>query len=196
MEEASSESHAIVAWGDESMRTVGVKTPLYLLGAALADAPSADIARESMRGVHKSGLKLHWRELEHKDKLQSVQAIANLRLDHIVIAASPLDPKRQERARAKCLERLCWEIEGRGGKSLFLEARTDSLNKRDRALIPRLRGAQALPVGLHVDWLLGSSDPMLWIADQVVGAYGDALAGNDEYLEVVKKDVLIVPIGI
>jgi hypothetical protein len=28
-----------------------------------------------------------------------------------VVVATPLDPKRQKRARAKCLERLCWEIE-------------------------------------------------------------------------------------
>lgn len=184
------------AWADESTRTVGVETPVYLLGATLADAAAAEFARETTRALHTSASKLHWRELGHKGKLCSVNSIAELDVEHIVVIASPLDPKRQERARAKCLERLCWEVEDRGGQSLFLEARTTSLNRRDRALIPRLRGARALPIDVHVHWLLGSSDPMLWIADQVIGAYGDAIAGNDEYLAAIEQDINAIPLGI
>ena len=74
---------------------------------------------------------------------------------------------------------------------MVLEARTPSLNKRDRALIPKLRGKKALPIGLKIDWQLGSEDPMLWIADQVLGAYGDAETGAKEYLSVIVQDVMV-----
>lgn len=173
------------------MRSENVPEPMYLLGAALADHVAAEGARDAMRAIHKSGKKLHWRDLDHKAKLQSVETIADLQLDHLVVVAAPLDIKRQERARAKCLERLCWEVEDLGGSHVVLEARTPSLNKRDRALIPKLRGKKALPIGLKIDWQLGSEDPMLWIADQVLGAYGDAETGAKEYLSVIVQDVMV-----
>ncbi|MCG2623027.1 hypothetical protein LVY72_14080 [Arthrobacter sp. I2-34] len=182
---------AIGAWGDESMRTSKVSEPMYLLGAALADEATAAEAREAMRMIHRSGPKLHWRDLDHKAKLQSVETIASLSLDHLVVVATPLDPKRQERARAKCIERLCWEVEDLGGSQVILEARTPSLNARDRNLIPKLRGKSALPVNLRVDWLRGSEDPMLWVADQVLGAYGDAETGDERYMSVIIQDVLV-----
>ncbi|WP_372696814.1 hypothetical protein [Arthrobacter sp. JSM 101049] len=164
MEEAADSNQAIYAWGDESMRSVGVPAPIFLLGAVLTVVTAAALARETIRSVNTTGHKLHWRDLEHKDKLHSARAIADLKLDHVVVAAGPLDPKRQERARAKCLERLCWEIETRGGKNLYLEARTPSLNRRDRALIPQLRGAKALPLGRHQDLLPGSRGMSIWRA--------------------------------
>ncbi len=37
---------------------------------------------------------------------------------------------------------------------------------------------------------------MLWIADQVIGAYGDAIAGNDEYLAAIEQDINAIPLGI
>lgn len=190
------ESKNIGAWGDESMRLTKVQSPMYLLGAALADEVTAVQAREAMLGIHKKGPKLHWRDLDPRAKTLSVEAVASLSLDHIVVIASPLDPRRQERARAKCIERLCWEVEELGGTSVTFEARTQSLNQRDRQLIPKLRGKGALPVGLRVDWLRGSEDPMLWIADQVLGAIGDAEAGEPRYFKTILDDVKISRINL
>lgn len=178
------------------MRLTKVPSPMYLLGAALADEVTAVQAREAMLGIHKKGPKLHWRDLDPRAKTLSVEAVASLSLDHIVVIASPLDPRRQERARAKCIERLCWEVEDLGGTSVTFEARTQSLNQRDRQLIPKLRGKGALPVGLRVDWLRGSEDPMLWIADQVLGAIGDAEAGEPRYFKTILDDVKISRINL
>lgn len=47
------ESKNIGAWGDESMRLTKVQSPMYLLGAALADEVTAVQAREAMLGIHK-----------------------------------------------------------------------------------------------------------------------------------------------
>lgn len=191
MDKITTLSISIGAWGDESMRSGNVTEPMYLLGAALADHTAAARARAAMRAIHTSGRKLHWRDLDPKAKRRSVETIAGLDLQHLVVVAAPLDIRRQERARAKCLERLCWEVEDLGGSHVILEARTPSLNKRDRELIPKLRGKNALPVGLQVDWQLGSEDPMLWIADQVLGAYGDAETGEQDYLAVIAHNVLV-----
>ncbi|SDI87048.1 hypothetical protein SAMN04488693_1292 [Arthrobacter subterraneus] len=182
------------AWGDESMRVTNVSEPMYLLGVALADEPTAERAREAMHSIHKAGPKLHWRDLEPKAKARSVETVGSLGLDHLVVVAAPLDPRRQERARAKCLERLCWEVQDLGGSRVVLESRTESLNQRDRNLIPKLRGQNALPMGLRVDWQLGSEEPMLWIADQVLGAYGDAQTGETQYLSIIEQDIAVCPI--
>ncbi|GAA2125138.1 hypothetical protein GCM10009825_01200 [Arthrobacter humicola] len=173
------------------MRTIKVSEPMYLLGATVANQEVAERAREAMISIHKSGPKLHWRDLDSKAKRRSVETVAALDLDHVVVVASPMDPRRQERARAKCIERLCWEVDELGATHVTLEARTASLNARDRALIPRLRGRNALPTQLRVDWLLGSRDPMLWIADQVLGAYGDAETGDFQYLRTIEDDILV-----
>lgn len=192
----TSSAQVLRAWGDESMRTTKVPVPVYMMSAAVANEERALEAREAMRRIHKKGRKLHWRDLDHKAKIESVETISRLRLDHIVVIASPLDPRRQERARAKCIERLCWELEILGSTDVTLEARTPSLNARDRKLIPKLRGKGALPVNVRVDWLRGSEDPMLWIADQVLGAVGDAEAGTGGYFETILQDVAVSRINL
>lgn len=189
MREDDQTRHRIRAWADESMRFTHVSEPMYILGAALADRENAERAREAMHAIHKAGRKLHWRDLDPTAKHQSIATVASLGLSHLVVVAAPMDPKRQERARAKCLERLCWEVQRLGGRQVILEARTPSLNQRDRTLIPKLRRRNALPADLRLDWQLGSEDPMLWIADQVLGAFGDAETGHGQYLSIIDQDV-------
>ncbi|MFI2564206.1 hypothetical protein [Paenarthrobacter sp. NPDC018779] len=178
--EVSFELHA---WVDESMRTVNVKEPMYMLGAAVADPSGCDLVRDDLRSILTDGPKLHWRDMDNRAKKLSIDLLGALDAAHIVVVAAPLEPRRQERARAKCMERLFSELGAVGVTSVFLESRTRSLNARDMHLVDKLRGRRVMPESLRVEIQLPSEEPMHWIPDQVLGAMGDAEAGDATWLE-------------
>lgn len=182
-EPGSMNSFELHAWVDESMRAVNVAEPLYMLGAAIADPSSCESVRDDLRALRKRGPKLHWREMDNAAKKQSMDLLGQIDAAHIVVVAAPMDPRRQERARAKCMERLLAELGDLGVSTAFLESRTQSLNTRDMRLIDKLRGSRAMPRSLRVDIELPSAEPMLWIPDQILGAVGDQEAGNDQWVE-------------
>lgn len=108
-----------------------------------------------------------------------------------------MDPRKQERARARCLERLAWELcERHHVIRTVLEARTPSLMQRDRRTIDGLRGRDGLPRGVRVDHGQPLDDPMLCLADAVVGAVGDAHTGDDRWLASIADAVEIIPIDL
>lgn len=170
------------AWVDESMRSVNVAEPLYMLGAAIADPSSCESVRDDLRAVRKKGSKLHWREMDNAAKKQSMDLLGRVDAAHIVVVAAPMDPRRQERARAKCMERLLAELGDLGVSTVFLESRTQSLNARDMRLVEQLRGSRAMPGTLRVEIQVPSLEPMLWIPDQILGALGEGEAGNDRWV--------------
>ncbi|GEO93676.1 hypothetical protein KFL01_29820 [Kocuria flava] len=182
------------AWVDESMRNTNVSAPMYMLGAVVTDPLACEAARTELRQLVPHGRKLHWRDLDDRLKRRAVQAVASFDAAHMVVVASPLNPRKQERARAACMERLCWELGGMGVSRVVLESRTPSLNKRDDELIKHLRGKKSLPQGLRVDIELPSGEPMLWVPDQVLGAMGDAETGEERWMQVLGQSVTRVDI--
>lgn len=165
------------AWGDESTRTVGVAQPMYLLGAAIADPADCGEVRDRLRAVPHRGPKLHWHDADGRGRRVIQQAVTAILVEHLVVVATPADPRRPERARAKCLERMLYELDQRNVSRLIMESRTVSLNRRDLLLIERLRGSRRIPTAIRLDFELPSLEPMLWLPDQVLGMIGDAEAG-------------------
>lgn len=120
--------------------------------------------------------------MDNAAKKQSMDLIGRIDAAHIVVVAAPMDPRRQERARAKCMERLLAELGELGVSTVFLESRTQSLNARDMRLVEQLRGSRAMPGTLRVEIQVPSLEPMLWIPDQILGALGEGEAGNDRWV--------------
>jgi len=176
------EPAVLCAWGDESIRTVGVPEPIYLLGAAIADQRCCDKVRDHLRNVPRAGHKLHWRDADVRHRRGIHQAVSAMPVAHLVVVAAPADPRRPERARAKCLERMLHELDNLGIDRLIMEARTSSLNRRDLILIDRLRGSHRIPTRIRLMFELPSIEPMLWLPDQILGMIGDAEAGDDRWL--------------
>lgn len=168
------------AWVDESMRVSNVAEPMYLMAAVVADPTECEPIREHLRALPHLGPKLHWRELDARLKRTVIDRLAAMNLPHLVVAATPLDHRKQERARALCLERLCWQLHLLGVSRVVLEARTASLNQRDHKLVVQLRGKKSLPAAVRVEIEQPSSEPMLWIPDQILGAVGDAETGQPQ----------------
>ncbi|MCY1311030.1 hypothetical protein D9M70_612850 [compost metagenome] len=46
-----------------------------------------------------------------------------------------------------------------------------------------------MPPSLRVEIQLPSLEPMLWIPDQILGAIGDAEAGNDQWLGIFSSHI-------
>lgn len=165
----------LTAWGDESMR-FGLDTPAYVLAAALVGVDALDDVRDVMRPLRVAGNKLHWRDLDPRQRTSVVGEIAKIDALHVAVIAAPMDPRRQERARAKCIQQMLAYLGGMGVGRFVLEQRTESLNARDQTLVTRLRGTRSLPASLTVGFDLPSKEPLLWIPDIVAGAVGDELA--------------------
>lgn len=127
---------------------------------------------------------------------ESITTIADFDVYHVVVIAAPIDVRRQEHARALCLARLAWHLDDAGVQILTLEARPPQLMRRDLRTIDALRGRHALPSGLRIDHAQPSIEPMLWVADQVLGALGESLTGGSyEWFDAVRARTTVVDIG-
>ncbi|WP_140403324.1 hypothetical protein [Microbacterium oxydans] len=185
-------SLVLQAWGDESYRTAGVERPSYLLGAAVADASRCEDMRARLQRLPRRGPKLHWRNQDRRARDASIATIADFDAYHVVVIAAPVDSRRQERARALCLERLAWQLDGQGVQLLTLEARPLQLMQRDLRTVDALRGKRALPEGLRIDHAQPSEEPMVWIADQVLGALGEKMSGGrSDWFDAVSPSTTI-----
>lgn len=161
------------AWGDESIRSQGLDAPAYLLGASIVDTDDVPDVRNALLALRPTSGKLHWHDLNRRERLRVTAAIGALDARHLVVVAEPMDPRREERARAICLERLGWELARRDVVRLTLEARSRRLMDRDLRIVKALRGRQVFPNRLRVDHGDPKVEPMLWLPDQVLGVFGD-----------------------
>ncbi|MCS5714265.1 hypothetical protein NVV95_06820 [Herbiconiux sp. CPCC 205716] len=175
------------AWIDESMRTVGVPRPSYLLGGLLADPGRCDPYRAALARLRTSGVKLHWRELDARHRRRALDAVAHFDAEILIVIASPMDHRKQERARSVCLERLAWELQRRGVSLAHLEARTTSLMLKDDRTVDRLRRRGLITPSLRFEHRQPHSEPMLWAADLVLGLIAATLAGEEQAGDAMRR---------
>ena len=78
-----------VAYGDESVRRVGVPDPVYLLGAYIADEDQSDLA-DALSVYVRQGGKLHWRDHTSRTKRAACKTISEYKANYLVVAAAPI----------------------------------------------------------------------------------------------------------
>ena len=164
---------------DESLR---VGSGLYVLAAVVVADRDADRHRETLRALLCRGQeRLHWRDEGDRRRGQLIEAVCGLGNAGVVVIATGMAPRRQERARRKCIERLLTELVGREIASVVFERRHHALDARDRAMIAALRRQRALPSAFRATWQPPVSEPLLWLADIATGAVSLAETGEDSY---------------
>src|SRR5699024_11011566 len=134
----------------------------------------------ALRGARRTR-KLHWNEMDNRQKRTATKVIADLGGFHVVTIGTPVPARRQERARVACLRRLVHELHSYAVTEMWVEARTTALNKRD---ISTVRGARFnLPKGtvFRVEHVDGQDEPVFWAADIVAGAVRSHREGTGEY---------------
>lgn len=170
----------ITAWGDESIRTRDVDTPLYLLAACISGKDASDVQQSLGSIKPKHAKKLHWRDMRDSLKRKSIDRIHSMDDTHVIVVGTPLERMRPDRAREKCLQRLLFQLSQMNVSTLILESRAPSQDKRDVAALFHLQRSGAC-LGMRVEHLPGDKDARLWIPDQVLGAYGDQRTGKQDY---------------
>lgn len=169
------------AWVDESIHTPGTEAPegMYVLAAAVAEPDACEATRDSLRAlVPGRQERLHWRHEDETRRGKIAAAIAASGLASVVVVGVRLDASSQERARRKCMERLLWELEQWQVSTVWLESRTQTLNRSDLRLIDGWRSQGQVPASLRVEFGLPSQEPMLWVPDAVAGAVAAARKGR------------------
>jgi hypothetical protein len=173
---------ALHAWVDESMRVPSgsMRDGIYLLAAPVADPSLCDPIREQLRRLLTGrSRRLHWRNQTPRRRRTIAATLGGFDVAHTIIVGTPIDPKRQERARRYCLERLMFELDFLGVSRVWIETRSPSLNNADRTMLAALRSRGSLPATLTVDFALPDQEPMLWLPDAVAGAIGMHRRGDD-----------------
>ena len=148
--------------------------PFYMLGATVVKGDCSRALSALAKLKPPTAAKLHWRDMGYRAQRKSLEIISELELTCTVAIARPLDGKRQERARRKCLERLITTLEEAGGRSLILETRDDALDRRDIDFVKNAKASMRIG-SLSVAHADATSYPQLWIPDQLIGAMGDTL---------------------
>lgn len=173
------------AWVDESMRaTQNGSNGIYLMAAAVADPSACDEVRDDLRAVtEKNAERLHWRHETPERQAKIAATIGNHDVVHLVVVGTPLDARRQERARAICTERLLYELDNLGVAHVWLETRHPALNERDLRLVKALRGKRSISSSIRIEFARPKDEPMLWIPDAVAGAVNGARSGRASVLD-------------
>jgi Protein of unknown function (DUF3800) len=186
------------AWCDESFFEhdhVG----FYILAAAVVEPGTMDTARDAMLGLRggRATNKLHWTEMEHKQRLTATRTVHGLGSAHLVVIGTPVPMRRQERARGQCLNRLVWELHDFSGvEHLVVEAREPVLNDRDVKTVLNVRHQLPKGTAFRVDHCHGSTEPLLWVADIVAGACRAHRLGDSRYWDIIGENVLDIPLDI
>lgn len=170
---------AKTAYIDESMR---MPHGLYVLAAVIVADHHADHHRAALRAhLYRGQLRLHWRDESNHRRTGLIAAVSALPHTGAIVIATSTQPRRQERARRKCIERLLAELSSRGITTAVFERRHPDLDARDRTMIASLRRQQSLPAGFHATWQPPTAEPLLWLPDIAAGAASLAETGDDTF---------------
>jgi hypothetical protein len=116
----------VLAFADESYRAAS--PGLFVLAAACVEQDAdLDFLRHELRSVRANGkAAFHWRDEDEPLRLAMLDLLASVGLaDMTAVVASPLRPRRQERARAVCMRRLGWDLPQLGVNHLVIESRSN-----------------------------------------------------------------------
>ncbi|MCG2800407.1 MAG: hypothetical protein L6367_17965 [Cellulomonas sp.] len=163
----------------------------YLVCAALiADAECHDV-REHLRPLLLPGqIKFHWTDESERRRADIVARITELGPMSVVVSHLDSRRRRVERYRRKCLESLYLELVSMEVFDLTLESRSGPQDREDRAHIVALQG-QGLDRHLRIGHVRGGDEPLLWIADTVLGAINSAYLGRSRHIERLRSTLLI-----
>lgn len=164
---------------------------LYVLAGVVCLSSSCESIRGTLRTLLDAEQpRLHWSSESPERKEKIVGTLAQIDMTSVVVIGTPLPKKKQERARAVCMESLAVLLADMGVSRIFLEERNPSLNDRDKRLIEAIRGKKLIPTELRIDIQRPSEEPMLWMPDIVAGAVGaDRVRRDPRYLDAIHSMV-------
>ncbi|WP_343826474.1 hypothetical protein, partial [Falsarthrobacter nasiphocae] len=135
----------------------------------------------------KGQIKLHWSDESASRRRKIVHAVAELEPITMLVAHLSDPAKKTERFRRLCLERIYSELHAMKVCRATLETRTDSQDKRDVAHLVSLQNKGVFQ-GLRIEHKRGGDEPLLWIADTLLGAFNARKRdGDSSYWSILEK---------
>lgn len=179
------------AFLDESSSVLTDDRQEYLVGAAILDSAFCEAVRDELRPLLLPGqIKLHWTDESTRRRARIIDAIVGLGAMQVIVSHVSQRQNRTERFRRKCLESLYYEFASLELYDVLLESRSSKQDKEDRAHIVALQG-QGLDRRIRVSHQRGGDEPLLWIADAVLGAVNSARRGEPTYLDALQETILL-----
>lgn len=172
------------AWGDESRHFVRkTSTSHYAVAVAVIDPAHVDAVRAGMYDLRPRGAKKnHFRDNSPRTNATVVSGLLDLPVTGIVVAHEGNGALRQERQRGVCLRRLLPALQASGVTQLTWESRGAADDRRDLAVVEGLRRSRHITRELRVEHVPGPADPILWLADTICGAFGQAMVHDNGLL--------------
>ncbi|MGH9102826.1 MAG: hypothetical protein ACRDYD_07585 [Acidimicrobiales bacterium] len=96
--------------------------------------------------------------------------------------ARPVAARKEDRARALCLNRLLWDLRQEGVAKLVLESREEHNDRKDQRTIVRAQKARSADPDLSYVFRRPLEEPLLWLADAAASAISASLAEGAGYL--------------
>lgn len=182
---------SFAAFIDESSAVRSATAQEYLVCSAIIPEDAYDAFRTALSPLRLPGqIKLHWTDESPRRRREIVTRIAELGPMNVVLRHLDARRRKVERYRRKCLESLYHELVMMEVFDLTLECRTEAQDRSDRAHIVALQG-QGLDRRVRIQHRRGGDEPLLWIADVVLGAMNSAELGDPTYLDVLKSTILL-----
>jgi hypothetical protein len=184
----------VLALVDESYRAAS--PGLFVLAAVtVPQNDDAEALRHALRSVAANNKNpFHWRHEAEPRRLAMLGLLSSARLvDVTVVAASPVQPRRQERARGTRVRQLGWELNQLGVTRVVLESRGVQ-DLADRRVLSGLQQAGWLPRSFA--FTHGSkAEPLLWMADAVAGAVAHDLSTTAAHYTDLLPDLRLVAVN-
>lgn len=169
------------AYVDESFRD-----GCYVVAAALvADARVADLEQELRHLFRNRRRPFHWQAEERRDRIRMLAFITEYDIDVLTIGVGLPDVRKQERARAHCLQRLLWELRSASARELIIESRQKRNNQRDLRTIQVAQTSGWAAADLGYRFGIPALEPLLWIPDAIAALTSAARCGIDQDLHAI-----------
>lgn len=180
------------AFIDESQSDRYRDPDTYILAAAVIGPEAFAHVRSEMLDLRiGKGGKVHWRDEDAKRQMAIITAVSQLPLEHLVVIRSCEPHERGERRRALCLDRLCQELDQMEVRTMILESRGPTDDRRDLNALQGFRANKTVSRNLRMHHQPGPTEPMLWIPDAVCGAVVAARTGTQTYLSKIESNCTV-----
>lgn len=181
---------ARTAFVDESFRRGRNGDGYFLLGVVIVpDDHVAELSRQLRAHLPPGLRRWHWREEQRVSRrrfLSLVSHFAETGVDAFTCAQRAASQRKSEQARVRCLWELTGQLQVREAGSLVIESRQEHNDRKDRREILSAQQAGVAPKGLVYRHGQPRAEPLLWVADALLGAMGLATAlGEYEYRELL-----------
>lgn len=185
------------AWGDESLSDRRNDPGRYIFAAVITDAKTESNAREHKKTLLLPGQKkTHWRDESDNRRDKVIEVLIGAGLKGIIVTRVGPIEERDERRRRKCFEYFARLLSEYEISDLVLESRGRTGDALDIAMANALRAAKYVPQTFRVSHAPGSSEPLLWAADAVCGAYVSERTGSPKWMGIIERNIPIHLVGL